>query len=38
MLFVEEQREANLEAILANMGNEMKLDYSKACDEIFGNG
>lgn len=38
MLFAEEQREADLDAIWANMGNEMKLDYSKACDEIFGNG
>ena len=28
----------DLNAIMANMGAEDKLDFSRACDEIFGNG
>lgn len=37
-LFVEEECSMDLNAIMANMGAEDKLDFSRACDEIFGNG
>lgn len=37
-LFVEEQRGRELGAVLPNLGDVSKLDYSKVCDEIFGDG
>lgn len=37
-LFVEEECSKDFDAIMANMGTEDKLDFSKVCDEIFGNG
>ena len=37
-LFVEEECSKDLNAIMANMGAEDKLDFSRACDEVFGNG
>ena len=37
-LFVVEQRSQNLDDILGSMWNQEKLDFRKACDEIFGNG
>lgn len=37
-LFVEEQRATELGAVLSNLGDVSKLDYSKVCDEIFGDG
>lgn len=37
-LFVETQCEKNADAVLSNMGDEKKLDYSRACDEFFGDG
>lgn len=37
-LFVQEEWGTDLDAILANMGDETKLDFRRACDEIFGNG
>lgn len=37
-LFVEEECSKDFDAIMANMGAEDKLDFSRACDEIFGNG
>lgn len=37
-LFVREECSKDFDAIMANMGAEDKLDFSKVCDEIFGNG
>ena len=37
-LFVEEQRARELGAVLSNLGDVSKLEYSKVCDEIFGAG
>lgn len=37
-LFVEEERSKDRDAVMANMGAAEKLDYTKACDELFGNG
>jgi len=37
-LFVVEQRSQNLDDIFGSMWNQEKLDFRKACDEIFGNG
>ena len=37
-LFVQEEWGIDLDAILSNMGDARKLDFRRACDEIFGNG
>ena len=37
-LFVEEERSKDCNAVVANMGAAEKLDYTKVCDEVFGNG
>ena len=36
-LFVQEEWGTDLDATLSNMGDETKLDFRRACDEIFGN-
>lgn len=37
VLFVEEQIESDIGEVWKNLSDERKMDYSKACDEIFGN-